>query len=312
MFNRTYQLEQLATGQDCIFRYDPESFILPTDNNLMHNNEAGIDVETTFSAEFKMFMDQIEDAKKMIKTIDEGANSITKLMTLSHDVMTSSQSSSVSSNMNALIDRTNLVCTQCKNIITSLDQLKELGQSETENRMLTNSYNVVIKHFKNAMKRYQDAQDEFKKAISDRAKSQIKLIYPNMKDDEVDKIVEDTRGFQTVEQIAQSNFLENVSLRDAVSNIQGKYNDILALEQSMEQLKQMMVELAGVVSYQGELIDQIEHNTLKAVDYTGRVNQQLLKAKENKRKGGKLLTWFTIIVIIVGVSIMIPILLKIT
>lgn len=127
-----------------------------------------------------------------------------------------------------------------------------------------------------------------------------------------------------------------------MSNIQGKYNDILALEQSiyspyylqipilpiliiltksttlniliigMEQLKQMMVELAGVVSYQGELIDQIEHNTLKAVDYTGRAHQQLLKAQDNKRKGGKLLMWFTIIIIIVGISIMIPILLKIT
>ncbi|EAN32513.1 SNARE domain protein [Theileria parva strain Muguga] len=312
MFNRTHQLEQLVHGQDCIFRYDSDFFISPTDPKIINPNHEGIDVEMTFSPQFKMFMDQVDAVKKMIQSIDDGSDSITKLMALSHDVMTSSQSSSVSSKMNALIDRTNIVCTQCKNLITTLDQLKDNGQSETENRMRSNSYNVIVKHFKNSMKRYQDAQVKFKKSISDRAKSQIKLIYPTMKDEEVEKIVQDTRGIQTVEQIAKSNFLENSSLRDAVSNIQGKYNDILALEQSMEQLKQMMVELAGVVSYQGELIDQIEHNTLKAVDYTGRAHQQLLKAQDNKRKGGKLLMWFTIIIIIVGISIMIPILLKIT
>ncbi|UKK02236.1 hypothetical protein MACK_001592 [Theileria orientalis] len=312
MFNRTLQLKDVYNGFPCDFSYKREFLITTSENRFIADANIGVMVETTFSSDFNKFMDEIETIKKMIDTIEEGAQSITKLMHLNTEVVTEKQRTDISTNMNALINRTNMVCTQCKESTTSLQKFLDKGSSSTENRMRDNAYNVVVKHFRNALKRYQTSQIDYKKSITDKSKRQLQLIYPDMNEEELDKLANNPNGQQTVEQIARSNFLGNVSLRDAVSNIQGKYNDILALEQSMEQLKQMMVELAAVVSYQGELIDQIEHNALKAVDYTGRANEQLQKAQDNKKKGSKLLTWFTVIVLLVGLSIMIPILLKIT
>ncbi|KAK2196992.1 bifunctional Syntaxin [Babesia duncani] len=274
--------------------------------------EAGISDEDPFNENFKSYMANVEQTRNYIRCIDDGTASIDKLLILSLDVVTNEQSGQISRNLNKLIEATNSMCTRCKNEITRLEKQKSLGES-TEKRMRENAYNVCVKHFQNAMKRYQDAQVNFKKSIKERAVRQIQLIHPDVKQDELQEIMApNADSLLAVEYLAKSTITGKVSLKDAVSNIQEKYNDVLALEQSVEELHQMMVELAGIVSYQGDLIDQIEHNAVRAVEYTEKANVQLIKAQEAKRRGQKLLIYITSGLTIAVIVTVVPIVLKLT
>lgn len=53
------------------------------------------------------------------------------------------------------------------------------------------------------------------------------------------------------------------SLRD----IEARHNDIMKLEKSIKELHDMFMDMAMLVESQGEMIDRIEHNVEKAVDY---------------------------------------------
>ncbi|AFZ79091.1 hypothetical protein BEWA_019360 [Theileria equi strain WA] len=309
MYNRTHQLQALAAGQAISNAYHPDCIITVSDELSLQNGPKDDEGEASFGQDFVQFMAEVDATRKCIKFIDDGTESIKKLLNLSLDVVTSAQNDEISTNLNKLIEQTNIICTQCKSNITKLEPKKSHG-TPTETRIRTNAYNVCVKHFQNAMKRYQDAQVNFKKSIKDRATRQIQLIYPEMNEYELEQILVQSNTHSAVEYVAKSNILGGINLRDAVTNIQGKYNDILALEQSMEGLKQMMVDLAGVVSYQGDLIEQIERNALEAVDYTDRANAQLIKAQHNKKRGGRLLMWLTCSVICGGIIVIIPVIIR--
>jgi syntaxin 1A len=55
--------------------------------------------------------------------------------------------------------------------------------------------------------------------------------------------------------------------KQSLKDIEARHNDIMKLEQSIKELHDMFMDMAMLVESQGEMIDRIEHNVEKAVDY---------------------------------------------
>ncbi|KAK1933381.1 SNARE domain containing protein [Babesia divergens] len=312
MYTRTHQLQSIAEGiqvpnkyvKDCIIVVDNDD--IATALTPRGDDEEG---EDGFSPDFRKFMKDVTKVRELISRIDGGVKAINDLLDVSASAVTNEQNANVSAKLNKQIAETNEVCTQCMASTSAIEKEKDKG-TPTEARMRTNAYNVCLKHFQAAMKRYQDAQIDFKKAIKERTARQIQLIYPDVEQADLDRMVTPGNTHSVLEYAARSSILGNSSLTDAVNNIQSKYNDVLALEESVEELHQMMVELAGVASYQGDLIDQVEHNAMKAVEYTQKTTQELIKAQRNKRRSSKMIMYITIAVTVTGVVVMVPFVVK--
>ncbi|GFE53010.1 SNARE domain containing protein protein [Babesia ovis] len=309
MYNRTQQLKSLAEGVKQTNTYTKDCIVVVQDVTLPYVHEGGDDEE--FDASFREYMNNVKDARALIASIDDGAKAINALMELSASAVTNEQSAGVSTKLNDIIARVNEACTKCKGITTILQGQKDQG-TPTEKRMRTNACNVCLNHFQASIKRYQDAQIVFKKAIKERTARQIQLIYPDAEPGELERLMAPANAHTVLETAARSSIVGNNNLVDAVQTIQSKYNDVLALEESVEELHQMMVELAGVVSYQGDLIDQVEFNTLKAVEYTEKANVELVKARSLRMRNSKIIMYITIGLTLAGLAVAIPIILKIT
>lgn len=67
----------------------------------------------------------------------------------------------------------------------------------------------------------------------------------------------------------------------------GKYQDIVALEQSVAELHQMFLDFALLTEQQGELLDQIEFNVKNAADYVEEANVQVFKSIEISKRTRK-------------------------
>ncbi len=68
--------------------------------------------------------------------------------------------------------------------------------------------------------------------------------------------------------------------RQTYAKVAGKYQDVLALEQSVAELHQMFLDFALLTEQQGELIDQIEFNVKSAADYVEDANENVYHAIE--------------------------------
>ncbi|KAK1444807.1 t-snare proteins like protein [Babesia gibsoni] len=314
MYNRTYQLQSLAEGlkasnkykKDCIIVFDDSDVRLPLKQNSRTESTYG-----DFGRDFTLYMTDVGTLRSLIAKIDEGANDINSLLYESASAVTNEQNSAISTKLNELIAKTNSICTQCKASASAIEKRKNNG-SPTEARMRENAYNVSLKHFQAAIVRYQESQVNFKKAIKERTVRQIQLIYPDVRQDELNRMLLPGRSHSVLEFAARSSILGNSSLTDAVNSIQSKYNDVLALEESVEELHQMMIELAAVVAYQGDLIDQVENNAMKAVEYTEKAAHELVLAHRNKKRRNKMIMYITMGLTVGGIVVIVPLVMKLS
>ncbi|GIX61690.1 SNARE domain containing protein [Babesia caballi] len=312
MYNRTQQLRNIAYGLKEPIGYNKDYIIVFNDFGKPSCQPEAEDRNDDDGLEegFEQYMCDVQAVRELIGKVDEGAKGIYALIDLSASAVTTDHNADVSTKLNQLIESTNDFCSRCKVSITALETEKDKGTA-TESRMRSNAYNVCLKHFQSAVKRYQDAQITFKKAIKERTARQVQLIYPELDASELDRMMAPGNAQQVLEQAARSAIIGGGTLIDAVNNIQSKYNDVLALEDSVEELHQMMIELAGIVRYQGELIDQVEYNTMKAVEYTEKANVELVKAQDLKRRRNKLIMYITGGATVGTLMIVVPLVLKV-
>ena len=74
-------------------------------------------------------------------------------------------------------------------------------------------------------------------------------------------------------------------IKNTVSDIQDKYQNILRLEQNVNELFELFQELATLIAAQGEMLDNIEANLDDANDYLEKAEVQLEHAQELHKKG---------------------------
>ena len=95
----------------------------------------------------------------------------------------------------------------------------------------------------------------------------------------------------------------------AYEQAQGKYQDVLRLEQSILELHQMFVDFALLTEQQGELLDQIEFQVKAASDYIDEGNSEMVKAIEIQKSIRRNQCILLIIVlVIIGVIVVVIIL----
>jgi t-SNARE complex subunit (syntaxin) len=88
--------------------------------------------------------------------------------------------------------------------------------------------------------------------------------------------------------------------KQSLNHIEARHRDIIKIEASIKELHDMFLDLAQLVTtqvwiikfwkiylivffcfLQGQLIDHIEHNVSKAVDFVGRAAVEVKKAEDN-------------------------------
>merc|ERR1739844_441104 len=92
------------------------------------------------------------------------------------------------------------------------------------------------------------------------------------------KFIDEMKEYQNVQQAYNDN------IKQTYTKVAGKYQDILALEQSVAELHQMFLDFALLTEQQGELIDHIEFNVKSAADYVEDANVDVHHAIQYSKK----------------------------
>ncbi|XP_072106906.1 syntaxin-3-like, partial [Mobula birostris] len=88
---------------------------------------------------------------------------------------------------------------------------------------------------------------------------------------------------------ATLQIIESQISKQALSEIESRHRDIVRLESSIRELHDMFTDIAMLVENQGEIVNNIEVNVLKATDHVEMAKAETKKAvkyQSQARKGG--------------------------
>lgn len=255
----------------------------------------------------KKFFQHVEVIKATIDNVSQSTRRIKQMDEKAKLAVSEGEEKRMSKEIKALIQDTNVKAKQAKNILGLLrNENKKYEAEETVNtsdmRKRENLVNTLTRKFIDEMKEYQNVQQAYKVNIRKKAVQQIKYVKEDATPEEVEQIMRSDGGR---EELYQQSILQggvNDTIKQTYTKVAGKYQDILALEQSVAELHQMFLDFALLTEQQGELIDQIEFNVKSAVDYVEDANVDVHDAIESSKKVRKkqcMIIGIVIVVIIV-------------
>ncbi|KAL3792924.1 hypothetical protein ACHAW5_006831 [Stephanodiscus triporus] len=272
--------------------------------NKSSNGEAPSEPE-----HMKQFFVDVEAIKSDISAVTDATEKIVALKDKAVLATSETAESQISDSIRTLVEGTNGRAKKCKNLLGLLKEetanLKKDGKAKTADlRVRDNLVNTLLRKFIDEMKRYQNAQQQYKTDVKKKVTRQVQMIKPDATDQEVDQIMRSEGGREALYQQQILSGGINDQIKTQYRAVAGKYQDVLTLEASVAELHQMFLDFALLTEQQGELLDQIEHQVRSAADYVEEGNVEVYEAIEYQKKIRKKQCWIILIVVVLIIIVL--------
>lgn len=223
------------------------------------------------------FFQTIDRAKQAIQRI-KGATA--EIKTLQDEAITATQTEAeqaVSEKLSRVLTQANKDCALAKRVLETVkSETEKLDRKkmQSEIRIRENVHATVLQNLVAAVRAYQSAQQEYKLKVKERVARVVHTAKPNATNEEVEMAMRS--GDPNA--VYRTAILEPGSdiVAQAYLNAADRYQDVLKLEKSVEELHRMFMDLAVLVEAQGEMLDNIEHQVFTAKDFISSGNSWFL------------------------------------
>ncbi|CAD8183957.1 unnamed protein product [Paramecium octaurelia] len=255
-----------------------------------------------------LFKVNVDEVQRILETIKSNIAKIEELKKSYTSATRSEAEKDVSSKLDRLISQNNQQQERLKKLMEQIaqdvEEAKEKDPDEPETRMKMDIWAAVNLKVQAVLQESQKAQLDFQNSMRNKIKRQAGCLDSNLNENQIDELCDDPNKMQ---ELLQKKIYgqASIQLQNAVQDIQEKYQDIVKLERSVQQVYQLFLDLAVLVKNQGELIDNIEQNMVKARDYVKKGEAQLIKAKKDHQAARKkmcciIMIGLVLILVIVG------------
>jgi len=176
-------------------------------------------------------------------------------------------------------------------------------KDSAKNQVRGNLYQTNLRKFHQVMNDYNAASHEFKQALQERTRRQLKIVNSEISDEEVERIVESGQAQDVITKALISDNLQSV-----VRDIEERHLEILKLEKQVLEVYELFKDLATLVELQQESLDVIENRINHAKDYTLQAEKELNQAENYQKKARQRQCCLLILVLAILVAILAPIL----
>jgi len=244
--------------------------------------------------------------KRGLHLIQENVEKINKLKQKDRQTASDKGRKDIMQELDAVMNETTGTGAQIKK---SLEEIKKLniayekehkGSAKVEVRK--NLYQTNIRRFHQVMNEYNAASHEFKQALQERTRRQLKIVDSKISDDEIEKIVDSGQANDVIKQALLSDNLQSV-----VRDIEERHLDILKLERQVLEVYELFRDLATLVDLQQETLDVIENRIQKSTTYVKEAEKELVKAEEYQTKARQRKCCCLILALAILLAIIIPV-----
>lgn len=144
---------------------------------------------------------------------------------------------------------------------------------------------------------------QFKDGVEKRFHREIKIVYPDAKDEEINQLW--NRGISS--QDVMTNYNEHIFhpkisdlLKDKISGIETRYIEILELEKSVLELCELFKDMQVLITLQSEQIDSVDQHIKKTKVHAEKGEKEIVRAKCYQKNSRKMMICMLITLLIIA------------
>jgi len=142
------------------------------------------------------------------------------------------------------------------------------------------------------------AQDKYRSFIKKKIARQVKIVQPDISQEDLDNITENADNADGVIKMAMEK-RANRNVVAAYNEALDKYKDVRKIETSLKEISEMMNDFVLLVGEQGELLDSISEHVKQAGEFVEQGNKQLEGAIKSQKETRKYQCCFIVFVLII-------------
>lgn len=191
-----------------------------------------------------------------------------------------------------------------KEMAEQVDKAKEMHKEEPECRVMSSIHSTMLVKFREVLLSFQQRQTDYKNAVQSKIKRQIQIVKPEADEEEVNELAKDPESASKLLSQQISGKVHR-KVQNAVDDIQSKYQVILKLEKSVEEVYQLFLDLNTLIQTQGEMLNTIESNLEEARGYVEKAEKKLVLAKKWHQQTRYKMACIVVCVLIIGVVLLV-------
>jgi len=255
------------------------------------------------------FYKELERAKQAIQRVKGATSEIKTLQDEGVGAIGNEAEQACSEKLARVLTQANKDCALAKRVLENLKgetQKLDRKKLQAEIRIRENMHATTLQNLVASVRAYQSAQQEYKMKLRDKAARQVRVAKPDASNEEVDAAMRSG----DVNAVYRTAILEPGSdiIAQAYLNAADRYQDVLKLERSVEELHRMFMDLAVLVNHQGEMLDNIEASVFQAKDYMQSGNVELNKALKARKQARRRMCCAILCLVVVFAIILGPVL----
>lgn len=251
------------------------------------------------------FLAQSEEISQNTHKIDQLNGELDKLHKQALLAANPEESGDASAKIEVITAKVNQYSNKNRNMLKAIEreneQLREIAPSGSGHmRMRESKHRALATSFLSVTKKLQKMQQNYRDKYRQQLERQYKIVNPNATAEEISQITNDESGAQA--KIFASAVKEDS--KKTLSQMKDRFQDMKTIEKNILELHQLFLDLQTLVVEQGDMLNRIEFNVDKTVDYTEEAAQDMKQAVEYQKSIWKK-KWVIVVLIIVGVVILI-------
>lgn len=214
--------------------------------------------------------------------------------------ITPDQANKSSQEIQRLTDETNHAIHAVKD---QLDAFKRGIGSSPDSTMRQNMADSLSQKFAEVLRNYQAAQTEYKDKVKTRMSQKVRIVKPDATQEEIEDAIESGKADQLykIGTIDQQHL--HSQAKNALSYIQDRHKEIVQIEQSILELRDLFVDMAIMVESQSAVLDIVESNVNSAIIDTG-AGVELMRDSNKLQKTSRKKMYILIVILVIIVVVL--------
>lgn len=190
----------------------------------------------------------------------------------------------------------NKVKSKLKQIGMTTEQIGQQDALSAEHRIRSTQHQMLTRKFIEVMTDYQLTQADYRDRCKARIQRQLEITGRVTTDDEIEEMIESgnpaifTRGI----------IMETQQAKQTLAEIEARHSDIMKLEKSIRELRDLFVDLATLVEVQGEMVNRIENHVALSKSHVDKARVEVNQAIAYRSKARiKKIICFTILILLI-------------
>ncbi|XP_066908735.1 syntaxin-1A isoform X1 [Halyomorpha halys] len=182
--------------------------------------------------------------------------------------------------------------------------LKEKNlQAPARLRMRRSAHSSCLFYFIEVMESWNKEQNDYRQKCVERIHRLASIAKAVVTDERLDELLEQG-NYGAI--FNDDIITETIEARRALEDVQVRHEELLKIEKSLQELRDLFIDMAILIEHQGELVNRIENHVLSTVDYVDVAKVEMNKAIKYQKKSRKnliILIIFIVLIIIILISI---------